>query len=210
MISTVATRRAYDLLQLRWAELPGAAAEIAQVQSVFAGKMPTQVLTGRNASELTLQKLDRNDGLRRFRYVHVATHGYLSPSVPALSAIVLSSTDVGPGADGYLTAAELPAYHFDSDLIVLSACETGRGTELAGEGVMGLPYALFVSGNRSAALTLWKVVDASIARFVTQFFTHVSRGAAPADALARTQREFVRDPRVAHPMHWAGFVLYGR
>ena len=153
--------------------------------------------------------MERDRDLRHFRYIHIATHGYLSPSLPALSAIVLSPTDVGPGADGYLTAAELPAYHFDSDLIVLSACETGRGTELAGEGIMGLPYALFVGGNRSAILTLWKVVDDSTARFVTQVFAQVAAGATPAVALARTKREFLRDPRLAHPLHWSGFVLYG-
>lgn len=204
-----ATRRAYELLQLRWAPLPGAAAEISRVQSAFPGKAQTEVLTGRRASEPTLQRMERNHALQRFRYIHVATHGYLSLSLPALSAIVLSPTDVGPGADGYLTAAELPAYHFDSDLIVLSACETGRGTELAGEGIMGLPYALFVAGNRSAMLTLWKVVDDSTARFVARVFTHVAAGAAPAVALARTKREFLQDPRHAHPLHWAGFVLYG-
>jgi CHAT domain-containing protein/tetratricopeptide (TPR) repeat protein len=204
-----ATRRAYDLLQLRWAPLSGAATEIARVQSAFPGKQ-TLALIGRSASEPTLQRMERDNDLRRFRYVHVATHGYLSPSVPALSAIVLSPTDVGPGADGYLTAAELPAYHFDSDLIVLSACETGRGTELAGEGIMGLPYALFVAGNRSAILTLWKVVDDSTARFVAQVFAQVAAGAAPPVALARTKRQFLRDPRYSHPLHWAGFVLYGR
>jgi len=208
--SQAATRRAYDLLQLRWPPLPGAALEIARVQSAFAGKVPTTSLTGPRASEPTLQRMERDDDLRRFRYIHVATHGYLSPSVPALSAIVLSPTDVGPGADGYLTAAELPAYHFDSDLIVLSACETGRGSELAGEGILGLPYALFVSGNRSAVLTLWKVVDASTGRFVAQFFVKVAAGVAPMAALAQTKREFIRDPRLAHPMHWAGFVYYGR
>ena len=205
----MATRRAYDLLQLRWAPLPGAAAEIARVQAAFQGKSETVVLTGRSASEPTLQQMERNHDLRRFRYIHVATHGYLSPSLPALSAIVLSPTDVGPGADGYLTAAELPAYHFDSNLIVLSACESGRGTELAGEGIMGLPYALFVAGNRSAMLTLWKVVDDTAARFVGTLFQSIAAGATPAAALAHTKREFLRDPALAHPSHWAGFVLYG-
>jgi CHAT domain-containing protein/tetratricopeptide (TPR) repeat protein len=204
-----AARRAYDLLRLQWPPLPGAAAEIARVQAVFAGRMPAQALTGPAASEPTMQRMERTQALRRFRYVHVATHGYLSPRVPALSAIVLSPAEVGPGADGYLTAAELPAYHFDSDLIVLSACETGRGTELAGEGIMGLPYALFVAGNRSAVLTLWKVSDASAARFVGRFFEQVAGGATPAAALTWTKREFMRGVATAHPLHWAGFVLYG-
>ena len=204
-----ATRKAYDLLQMRWSPLPGAAAEIAQVQSAFSSTYPTLALTGRRASEPTLQRMERGRELGRFRYIHVATHGYLSPSVPALSAIVLSPNDVGPGADGYLTAAELPAYHFDSDLIVLSTCESGRGEELEGEGIMGLPYALFVAGNRSAVLTLWEVGDESTARFVARFFSQVAAGAVPAVALARTKREFLAGGRWAHPRHWAGFVLYG-
>jgi CHAT domain-containing protein len=204
-----ATRQTYDLLQMRWAALPGAAAEIARVQAAFSSTYPTLALTGRRASEPTLQRMERQGELGRFRYIHVATHGYLSPSVPALSAIVLSPNDVGPGADGYLTAAELPGYHFDSDLIVLSTCESGRGAELEGEGIMGLPYALFVGGNRSAVLTLWEVGDDSSARFVARFFSQVAAGVAPAVALARTKREFVAGRRWTHPRHWAGFVLYG-
>jgi CHAT domain-containing protein/tetratricopeptide (TPR) repeat protein len=204
-----ATRRGYDLLQMRWSPLPGAAAEIAQVQAAFSSIYPTLALTGRSASEPTLQGMERRRELGRFRYIHVATHGYLSPSIPALSAIVLSPSDVGPGADGYLTAAELPAYHFDSELIVLSTCESGRGAELEGEGIMGLPYALFVGGNRSAVLTLWEVGDDSSARFVARFFSQVAAGAAPAVALARTKREFFASRRWSHPRHWTGFVLYG-
>jgi len=207
--TSMAGRRAYDLLQLQWAPLPGAQTEIESVQKVFARTANTMALTGSKASEPSLQTLERNGDLQRFRYVHFATHGYLSPTVPAMSAIVLSPTDVGPGADGYLTAAELPGYRFDSDLIVVSACETGRGPELAGEGIMGLPYALFVSGNRSALLTLWKTVDASTARFVSRFFAKVASGELPAIALANVKREFLNDTRLAHPMHWAGFVLYG-
>jgi CHAT domain-containing protein/tetratricopeptide (TPR) repeat protein len=207
--SSLAGRRAYDLLQLQWSPLPGAQAEIASVQKVFGAAADSRALTGRDASEPALQGLERSGALARFRYVHFATHAYLSPTVPAMSAIVLSPTDIGPGADGYLTAAELPGYHFNSDLIVVSACETGRGPELAGEGIMGLPYALFVSGNRSAMMTLWKTADDSTARFVSRFFTRVAAGEAPTAALAAVKREFLRVPRLAAPMHWAGFVLYG-
>jgi CHAT domain-containing protein len=74
---------------------------------------------------------------------------------------------------------------------------------------MGLPYALFVAGNRSAILTLWKVVDETSARFVSRLFARIAAGTTPAAALARTKQEFLRDPALSHPLHWAGFVLYG-
>jgi CHAT domain-containing protein len=148
--------------------------------------------------------------LRGYRILHFATHGYLNPQAPALSAIVLSQVATSPRADGYVTAAEWPAYELDTDLIVLSGCETGRGRLVEGEGVMGLPYALFVAGNRNAVLTLWKVADRSGAAFVTRFMQRVASGTAVAQALAATKREFSVHPAYAHPMHWAGFVHYGR
>jgi CHAT domain-containing protein/tetratricopeptide (TPR) repeat protein len=205
--ATVA-RRTYDRLGIGWSALPGTRVEVEAVTRAFAGKRVVR-LVGRDASEATLQRLNASGDLRRFRYLHFATHGYLSLDVPALSAIVLSQNAPTATADGYITAAEWPAYELDSDLIVLSGCETGRGRAVDGEGIMGLPYALFVAGNRNAVLTLWKVADDSSARFVARFMRQVAAGVNVADALARTKREFARDPRHAHPLHWAGFVQYG-
>lgn len=86
---------------------------------------------------------------------------------------------------------------------------SGRGAELAGEGAIRLPYALFAAGNRSAVMTLWKVVGASSARLAPRLFDRIAAGASPEAALARPKREFMCEPRLAHPLHWAGFVLYG-
>jgi len=68
--------------------------------------------------------------------------------VPELSAIVLGQTNNPPGIDGYITAGEWTGYNLKSDLMVLSACETGLGKVISGEGIMGLPYALYVAGNK--------------------------------------------------------------
>jgi CHAT domain-containing protein len=92
---------------------------------------------------------------------------------------------------------------------VLSGCETGRGRLLDGEGVTGLPYALFVAGNRNAVMTLWKVADAPSARFVSAFFTRIARGERIGRALTATKREFAARSTTAHPLFWAGFVQYG-
>lgn len=153
--------------------------------------------------------MNKTGDLAKYRIVHVATHVWLEPNAPALSAIVLSQTARTPVADGYLTAAELSAYKFDTDVVVMSACDSGRGTEMAGEGVLGLPYALFVAGNRAAMLTLWRVIDDSTSRFTVGFLEGIAGGRTPTDSLAAAKRRFIRDPRWSHPQHWAPFVLYG-
>jgi len=200
-----ATRRAFDTLGKRWTPLPGAEREVRAVGRLF---MRPHLLLGEQASEPRLAALNASGELGRYRYLLVATHGYLSYTHPSLSAIVLRQPGAA-GFDGYLTAAELPLYELTSELIVLSACETGLGPVRAGAGVMGLPLALMVAGNRNAVVTLWSVPDASAAEFVTRLFRHLKAGAPPDEALTATKREMARHPRFGHPVHWAGFVLYG-
>ena len=124
-------------------------------------------------------------------------------------AQLLGQVGKAPGTDGYVTAGEWPAYDLQSDLIVLSACDTGVGRVVQGEGVMGLPYALYVAGNRNTLLSLWPVVDESTTRFMVAFFTRLKAGMPQVKALAETKREFARDAKVGLPLFWAPFVLYG-
>jgi CHAT domain-containing protein/tetratricopeptide (TPR) repeat protein len=210
----LAVRRAYDALNPAWPQLPGTRREVLAVKAAFerraAGRADVSVLLGADASEARLQGLNAARALRGFRYLHFAAHGYLSPDSPELSALVLSQEEPAGASDGYITAAEWLAYELDSELVVMSACETGRGHALPGEGVMGLPYALFVAGNRAAVLTLWKIADDSSARFVTRFFERLAAGVEPSMALTQTKRELLRNRRSAHPLHWAAFVFVGR
>ncbi|MEO5881909.1 MAG: CHAT domain-containing tetratricopeptide repeat protein [Caldimonas sp.] len=200
-----ATRRAFDSLGKQWSPLPGAEREVRAVGRLFARP---RLLLGEEASEAQLAALNASGELRRYRYLLISTHGYLSYTHPSLSALVLKQPGAG-GFDGYLTASELPLYDLTSELIVLSACETGIGPVRAGAGVMGLPLALMIAGNRNAVVTLWSVPDASAAQFVTRLFAHVKAGVPPDQALMQTKREMARHPRFGNPVHWAGFVLYG-
>lgn len=77
------------------------------------------------------------------------------------------------------------------------------------EGVAGLPYAMFVVGNRSALLTLWPVADKSTASFVSRFFRHLRAGLSQTAALTRTKRDFASQGPYRAPLHWAPFVLWG-
>jgi len=200
----------YALSGRRWSPLPGAAREIEAVSALFPSERRV-VATGASASEARLRALDASGELAGFRYLLFATHAYLDTEVPARSALVLSQVDLAPGTDGYLTAAKWPAFRLHSDLAVLSACETGLGRAVQGEGVMGLPYALFIAGNRATLLTLWRIDDAGTVAFVSAFFDRLRNGMDPPTALALTKRSFIADRSRRHlAAVWAPFVLYGR
>jgi len=192
--------------ELRWAPLPGAAREVAAVAGSFAAGR-RRIFDGADATKANFAAANRSGELRQTRYLHVAANGYLSPAAPQWSAIVLGGDGDVPG---YITAAELATYDIGAELVVLSACETALGKDVAGEGLFGLPYALTVAGARATLLTLWPVADASTAAFMQRFYAKLSRGTAPPRALAETKREFLRDPKLRAPFHWAPFVLYGR
>jgi CHAT domain-containing protein len=122
---------------------------------------------------------------------------------------VLSQKGNPPDVDGYVTASEWPLYDVKSDLTVLSACDTGVGRTQAGESVMGLPYALFVAGNKNTLLSLWPVEDNATAEFMRRFFAKLKAGVSQPDALSQTKQEFSKEPKWSHPAFWAAFVLYG-
>jgi len=195
-------------LGVSWDPLPGSLREVNEVARGFPGSK-TLLLTGDDASEYRVSELNRSGQLKSFRYLHFATHGYLSTTSPDLSAVVLSQVNNPKGFDGYITAAEWVGYDLDSDLMVVSACNTGVGERVQGEGVMGLPYALVIAGNRSTMLTLWPVVDSSTAQLMVSVFDGIRAGLSPGKALAEAKRQLARRPATANPLHWAAFIYYG-
>lgn len=187
-----------------WAPLPGAAAELETIAALFPGDRRA-VASGDAASKAWFIALARDGGLASTRYLHVAAHGLLAADAPQWSSIVLD----GGGAPGYLTAAEIATLDIRADLVVLSACDTALGKDVAGEGVFGLPYAFAVAGARATLLTLWPVADQATSEFMRLFYTRLTRGASPVSALAQTKREFIRSPKYSAPFFWAPFALFG-
>ena len=198
---------------LSWENLPGTAHEIHAVSAVFNGTAKggsTNVDShfGPDASEGKLLQINAAGKLKEYRYLLFSAHGYLAKN-PALSSLVLSQQGNSPELDGYVTAGEWPLYDVRSDLTVLSACDTGVGRAQAGESVMGLPYALFVAGNKNTLLSLWPVDDEATAEFMRRFFTKIKAGVLQPDALRQTKQEFMQHPDFSDPRFWAAFVLYG-
>lgn len=192
--------------RLEWASLPGTEVEVTAVRRL----MPNHdVYLRGEASEATLQRINQSGDLKQYRYLLFAVHGHLSTEDPSLSSLVLSQRNLGDGTDGYVTAAEWPMYELRSDLTVLSACDTALGQNVSGEGVMGLPFALFVAGNVNTVLTLWPVFDDVTPLFMEKFFARIMRGTDAARALSETKREMAANPKTRHPSNWAPFVLVG-
>jgi CHAT domain-containing protein len=97
-------------------------------------------------------------------------------------------------------------------MVVLSACGSGLGTLVRGEGLVGLSRAFFYAGTRSLVVSLWNVDDASTAEVMTAFYRRLSRGLSRAEALREAKRDLLRSdrPLYHHPYYWAPLVLVGR
>lgn len=197
------------LRTVKWAALPGTQTEMDQAARIFPGK--SRVISGKAASETTLRALSANGELASYRYLHFAAHGYFDPSFPAYSSLVLAAEGVEPERDGYVTIGEWVGMNLKSELTLLSACNTARGENVSGEGLMGLSYALYVAGNINTLLTLWPVADEETAEFVSKLFVKIKAGQTHAQAITAVKREFMHhaDPRKRNPYFWAPFVLYG-
>ena len=149
--------------------------------------------------------------LAEYRYLHFATHGLLDSEQPGLSALVLSLVDEkGNAQDGFLRAHEIYNLQLPADLVVLSACQTGLGKEIRGEGLVGLTRGFLYAGAARVVVSLWSVNDRATAELMTRFYRKMLReGAAPAAALRAAQIEMLRQPQWSAPYFWAPFVLQG-
>jgi CHAT domain-containing protein/Tfp pilus assembly protein PilF len=149
--------------------------------------------------------------LGNYRYVHFATHGYLDSERPDLSAIVLSLVDEqGKAQDGFLRAHEIYNLNLPAELVVLSACQTGLGKEIKGEGLVGLTRGFMYAGARRVVVSLWNVNDKATAEMMQHFYRRILRARqTPAASLRAAQIEMWRQKQWQSPYYWAAFVLQG-
>ena len=149
--------------------------------------------------------------LSRYRYLHFATHGWLDSQRPDFSALVLSLVDEqGNPQDGFLRANEIYNLDLPAELVVLSACQTGLGKEIKGEGLVGLTRSFMYAGARRVIVSLWNVNDQATAELMTQFYQQMLKGGeAPASALRSAQLALWKQKQWSAPYYWAAFVIQG-
>ncbi len=191
---TLLAERGFDFTRL-----PNTRAEVGAIQQLFA---TSKVFLGVNAGEAALKATD----LTPYRYIHLAAHGYFDEANPSRSGIVLTP---GENEDGVLQAHEVMLLRMNADLVTLSACQTGLGKLLAGEGVQSLTRAFFYAGAQSLVVSLWNVNDAATAELMTNFYKNLTRGVARHEALRQAKIAMTKNPRWSHPYYWAPFIFTG-
>jgi CHAT domain-containing protein len=154
----------------------------------------------------------------RFRYVLFSTHGLADTQNGMLSCVALSTPSADSTEDGYLQAQEVMDLELDTDLVMLSACQTGLGRLRGGEGLIGLSAAFFYAGAESTCASLWQVPSGPTSQLVTEFFRRLKEGnVSRAEALRQAQLTVMRQGRTpdgqstdySSPFCWAAFVLMG-
>jgi len=142
------------------------------------------------------------------RVLQLATHGVINNASPMYSHVVLAQSHDGK-EDGLLEAWEILQMDLNADLVVLSACETARGRIEAGEGVIGLAWALFVAGCPTTVVSQWKVESSSTTDLMLAFHRTLQAGTTKSEAMRKAAMKLMSDKRYNHPFYWAGFVVLG-
>jgi CHAT domain-containing protein/Tfp pilus assembly protein PilF len=190
--------------------LPEAEREVKTIAQLYGGVQ----------SKTYIRTEAREDRLKEeaggFKVLHLATHGILNDASPMYSHIVLAQGPPSSNEDGLLEAWEIMKLDLNADLVVLSACETGRGRVGAGEGMIGLAWALFVAGTPTSVVSQWKVASKSTTELMINFHQALKTGLQnpalkmrKAKALREAALKLLRTNEYRHPFYWAGFVVVG-
>lgn len=176
--------------------LPGAEKEALAIARI----LNTKAIIGKDATKAAiLQKL------ASAKIIHLATHGLLDDfnglGVPGAVALAPAGND-----NGLLTASEIFDLKFNAELVVLSACDTGRG-RVTGDGVIGLSRSLISAGVPSVLVSLWSVPDTPTASLMTEFYQNLQKQPDKAQALRQAMLKIMKQH--ANPRDWAAFTLIG-
>ncbi len=151
--------------------------------------------------------------MSQYRYVHFASHGYINTEQPMLSAIVLSMIDKQGNLQaqgGFLRTIDIFNLNLPAELVVLSACETGLGKEIRGEGLIGLTRGFMYAGAARVVVSLWSVSDRATAELMTKFYKRIfKKELTPSAALRSAQVRMWGKRKWQAPYYWAGFVMQG-
>jgi CHAT domain-containing protein len=149
--------------------------------------------------------------LSQYRYLHFATHGVVDSRHPALSSLALSQFDErGMAQEGFLRLHDIYGLKLNADLVVLSACETALGSDVRGEGLLGLSQGFMYAGARALVASLWQVPDRATQELMKNFYRFMLHEQLdPAEALRRAQLASASERRWSDPYFWGGFVLLG-
>jgi len=152
-----------------------------------------------------------SSNLSQYKIIHFATHGFANSERPELSGIVMSLVDEkGDPLNGFLRLTDIFNLKLAADLVVLSACQTGMGQIVQGEGMVGLTRGFMYAGAQRVVVSLWSVEDEQTAALMSSFYQKMlQKGLTPAAALRAAQLEMWKQEKWNSPYYWAAFTLQG-
>ncbi|MFA6222221.1 MAG: tetratricopeptide repeat protein [Desulfomonilaceae bacterium] len=170
---------------------------------------------GSNCLSLTGMKANKSDFLTKiaptieqYSGVVFATHGVMSTHVPGLMEPFLALTMAPSGTDGFLKMSDVLSLKMNADVVALTACQSGLGKELSGEGVMSMGRAFQYAGAKSVLMSLWSVAEGSSVKLTESFFEHRKSGKTKLESL-KLARDHIRNAGYKHPFFWSAFILVG-
>ena len=199
-------RAAEDLGINRFERLPYTEVEAKAIAKLVPKS--SRVALGFEASRELIESRE----LKRYRILHFATHGLLNSQHPELSGLVLSLVDPqgNPREDGFLLAHEISSLDISAQLVVLSACQTGLGDEVRGEGIVGLTRSFLSAGVPRVIVSLWNVNDHATSELMTRFYRGmIVKGLPPSAALRCAQLSLRSQTEWSSPYFWAPFIFQG-
>lgn len=190
--------------RFNFVDLPFSKNEIEDVGALYPQQK--QIYLGPDATEESAKSASPNG-----RYIHFAVHGFLDERFPLNSGLALTIPEKRVGREnGLLQAWEIfEQVRLQADLVVLSACQTGLGKEMGGEGLIGLTRAFQYAGARSILASLWNVDDLKTAGLMKLFYTALKQDKSKDQALREAQMELLHKRPASHPYFWAPFSLIG-
>ncbi|WP_271783022.1 CHAT domain-containing protein [Aquimarina algiphila] len=182
-------------------DLPGTREEIRSISDIIDGTY----FYGKNAVESNFKK--NSD---RYAVIHLAIHGELDDKEPINSKLFFTQVKDSIH-DNYLYNQEIYNMEIPAELVVLSACNTGAGKILKGEGIMSLGRAFQYAGAKSLVLTNWEVSDETTPVLMKNFYVNLEKGMNKAEALQQAKLQYLEETNVyqAAPFYWGGFYLMG-
>jgi CHAT domain-containing protein/tetratricopeptide (TPR) repeat protein len=185
-------------------QLPGSGAEVKRIGSLYPDKT-VQLYMGETATE---ENVKGNRQLENAGQIHFATHAFLNEEHPELSGLALTRSPRSR-EDGILRVREIFNLRLSANLLTLSACETGLGTQVRGEGMIGLTRAFFYAGAQSLLVSLWPVADRSTPDLMFRFYELLQSTERKSESLRKAKLAMIGSGKYSHPYYWAPFILVG-
>lgn len=170
--------------------------EVSEIGSILK---TSTIFTEKDATETNFKENANNS-----RIIHISTHSFLINKQP----VIFFSSQDDQKNDGFLETSEIVQMNLNSDLVVLSSCNSGVGRIEEAEGVIGMAKALFEAGTKSVVVSLWEVNDKYTSAFMTLFYSHLSKGLSKTEALRNAKMDFMREYS-SNPYYWSAFILTG-